>query len=162
MAARSAGFIGVKFERNHQGESECQKDMYRSKHRLRPAPAEGTIRRRPRPQGRRRWPPRRAGQTRQAQLRAQKESLPFLRRPRRLHRLQEGRDSGAVHSGARKNSSAPHDRHLLAPSALAHGSHQARAEYRAAAVCRGTVTGRIFRFRHCGHSTAPCPRKAMN
>ena len=34
---------------------------------------------------------------------------------------------------------APHDRHLRAASALAHGGHQAGAEYRAAAVRRGTI-----------------------
>ena len=37
---------------------------------------------------------------------------------------------------------APHDRHLLAAPALAHGGDQARAEYRAAAVRGGTVTSR--------------------
>ena len=39
-----------------------------------------------------------------------------------------------------KDSSAPHDRHLLAAPALAHRGYQAGAEYRAAAVCRGTIT----------------------
>ena len=75
----------------------------------------------------------------QAQFRPQEEGLPLLRGQGRLHRLQEGRNSRALHSGARQDSSAAHDGHVRAAPALADRGDQARAEYRAAAVCRRAV-----------------------
>ncbi len=80
------------------------------------------------------WRSRRPAPWRQAPVFPQEESLPLLRRARGLHRLQEGRDASALRAGARQDSAAPHDRHLLAPPALAGRSHQAGAQHRAAAV----------------------------
>ena len=96
---------------------------------------------------RRRWRSRRPAQARQAQLRPQKESLPLLRRPRRLHRLQKSRNPGPVHPRARKNSTAPHDRNLRPSSTLANSSHQARPEYSVTAVRSRTVAVANLVFR---------------
>ena len=88
--------------------------------------------------------PARPAQARQAQLRAQEEGVPLLRRPRGLYRLQEGGHSRAIHSGARKDFSASHDGHLRAAPALADRGDQARAEHRSAAVCRRVLETRHF------------------
>ena len=117
-------------------------------HRRTSSPLRRPFRRRRRTAPRRRRPrrtrrtgrrSRRPAPRRKAPVFPQEESLPLLRRARGLHRLQESRDAPAVRAGARQDSAPPHDRHLLAPPALARRSHQARAQHRALAVRDGTV-----------------------
>ena len=117
-------------------------------HRRAPATLRRPLRRRRRTAPRRRRPrrPRRTGwrswrpaPRREAPVFPQEESLPLLRRTRGLHRLQESRHAPAVRAGARQDPAPPHDRHLLAPPALARRSHQARAQHRALALRDGTL-----------------------
>lgn len=82
--------------------------------------------------------------TRQAAVFPQKESLQVLRREDRLHRLQARGHSVAVRAGTRQDSAPSHDRRLrAAPTRIGRG-HQARAQYRFAAVLG----------QRCGHAGA--------